>query len=134
MLYTIATEGAQQTDLGDRFQYNGSLSYRVTEPADEGEHSHAHAHDQVDHDHLSHGLAVDLVLELNGEWQAEENVAGITDPNSGGNVVYLSPGLRLTSKRLSGFVSVGMPIVSDLNGIQSEPSYRVVGGFVMGFN
>jgi hypothetical protein len=74
------------------------------------------------------------VLELNGEWQAKENFAGITDPNSGGNVVYLSPGLRLSSNRLSGFVSFGVPIVNDLNGIQSEPTYRVVSGLVLAFN
>jgi hypothetical protein len=134
VLYTVATEGAQQTDLGDQFQYNGSLSYRVTGPAGEGEHKHAHAHDQADHDHHSHGLTVDLVLELNGEWQAKENFAVITDPNSGGNVVYLSPGLRLSSNRLSGFVSFGVPIVNDLNGIQSEPTYRVVSGLVLAFN
>lgn len=134
VLYTAATEGTQQTDLGDRFQYNGSISYRATGPAGESEHEHAHTHNQADHDHYSHGLAVDLVLELNGQWQAKENIAGVTDPNSGGNVIYLSPGLRLTSNRLSGFVSVGVPIVHELDGIQSEPTYRVISGLVLAFN
>jgi hypothetical protein len=133
VLYTVATEGTQQTDLGDRFQYNGSLSYRVTGAAGAAEHRHAHAHNRARHEHPSYRLAVDLVLELNGEWQAKETISGVTDPNSGGNVVYLAPGLRLTSNRMSGFVSVGIPIVSDLNGLQSDPTYRLLGGVVMGF-
>ena len=29
VLYVLATEGAQDTDLGDRFQYNAALSYRL---------------------------------------------------------------------------------------------------------
>ena len=30
VLYVLATKGAQQTDLGDRFQYNAAISYRLT--------------------------------------------------------------------------------------------------------
>ena len=52
----------------------------------------------------SGGFAVDAVLEINGEWQA-----------------------------WSGFVSFGLPIVNDLNGEQSEPEYRLVGGIAVGF-
>ena len=29
------------------------------------------------------GFAVDAVLEINGEWQAKQDIAGETDPNSG---------------------------------------------------
>ena len=29
VLYTIATEGTQHTDLGDRFHYNGAVTYRL---------------------------------------------------------------------------------------------------------
>jgi hypothetical protein len=81
-----------------------------------------------------HGFEIDIVLELNGERQAREVISGATNPNSGGNVVYLSPGLRLTSSRTSGFLSFGIPIVNDLNGRQSEASYRVVGGLVLAFD
>jgi hypothetical protein len=38
------------------------------------------------------GPALDLVLELNGEWHDHQRIAGVNDPNSGGNVVFLSPG------------------------------------------
>jgi DNA-binding transcriptional MocR family regulator len=71
--------------------------------------------------------------ELNGEWQAKQNISGETDPNSGGNVVYLSPGMRIASSRWSGFATVGIPIINDLNGLQSEPTYRLFGGVLVGF-
>jgi hypothetical protein len=155
VLYTVAGEGAQQTDLGDRFQYNAALSYRLTghpggllgpmragalpEPRYHGgpkahAHDHEHDHDHADGPHAAaKGPALDLVLELNGEWHARETIAGVTDPNSGGNVVFLSPGLRLSYDRWSGFVSVGVPVVNELNGIQAEPDWRVLTGVAVGF-
>ncbi len=140
VLYTLATTGTQNTDLGDRFQYNFAVSYRLaslgsgaqpmfhgaTPHADDDGHQHAHAHAHA-------GLALDLVLELNGEWHAEQVTDGISDPNSGGNTIFLSPGLRLSEDKWSGFVSVGIPIVDDLNGIQSEPDWRVLIGGSLSF-
>jgi hypothetical protein len=139
VLYTIATEGTQHTDLGDRFHYNGAVTYRLKGGDAEVSHEvaahHSHPGQSHHHDHASSpkGLVIDAVLELNGEWQAKQNVSGETDPNSGGNVVFLSPGVRIASNRWSGFVTVGLPIVNDLNGLQSEPTYRLFGGVLVGF-
>jgi hypothetical protein len=66
---------------------------------------------------------------VNGEWSAKQEIGGVTDPDSGGNTVYLSPGVRVGAGRLSGFVSAGVPIANDLNGIQAEPDWRLLGGF-----
>ena len=98
VLYTVATEGTQNTDLGDRFQYNFAVSYRLTSGARQVSNGgHAHAHDGGhEHSHGNSGPALDLVLELNGEWQAEQETNDISDPNSGGNTLFLSPGLRLS--------------------------------------
>jgi hypothetical protein len=144
VLYTVATEGTQDTDLGDRFHYNGAVTYRLKGGDVRNASRAAMRHDQQGHDHNGHehahegttqstGLVVDAVLELNGEWQAKQNIDGATDPNSGGNVVYLSPGVRIASNTWSGFVTVGLPIVNDLNGLQSEPTYRLFGGVLVGF-
>jgi len=139
VLYTIASEGTQQTDLGDRFHYNGAVTYRLTGGDTETSHkaamNHSHHGHSHKHDHAlsPKGLVIDAVFELNGEWQAKQNISGETDPNSGGNVVYLSPGMRIASNRWSGFVSVGLPIINDLNGLQSEPTYRLFGGVLVGF-
>jgi hypothetical protein len=140
VLYTIATEGTQQTDLGDRFHYNGAATYRLMGGNAQGSHElgtpHSHHNEQRDHHEHSmstSGLVIDAVLELNGEWQAKQTISGARDPNSGGNVVFLSPGMRVASNGWSGFVTVGLPIVNDLNGLQSEPTYRLFGGVLVGF-
>jgi hypothetical protein len=41
--------------------------------------------------------------------------------------------MRIASNRWSGFVSVGLPIINDLNGLQSEPTYRLFAGVLVGF-
>ena len=75
----------------------------------------------------------DIAIEISGEWQAKQNIAGEIDPNSGGNVVFLSPGFRLTSNAWSGFVSIGLPVINDLNGVQSEPEYQLLSGLTAAF-
>jgi hypothetical protein len=156
-LYTLTGTGTQDTNLGDRFNYNAAVTYRLVGAApadplralanarahDTGPvHSHRHGHTAAtpaDHDH-DHGpeatrppWALDLILELNGEWHDKQLEAGVSDPNSGGNTVYLSPGVRLSVNNVSGFVSVGIPVVNNLNGLQSSPDYRVVAGISAGF-
>jgi Putative MetA-pathway of phenol degradation len=147
VLYVLVTEGTQNTDLGDRFLYNAGVSYRVVRGPSEaaapmklgalpnrmwhggpGTHQHSHAHQEN-----STGPSVDLVLELNGEWHAKQVESGVTDPNSGGNVLFLAPGLRFSKDNWSSFLSVGIPIINDLNGSQAEPEVRLMTGVSITF-
>jgi hypothetical protein len=160
VLYQFVNTGAQRTNLGDRFHYNAAISYRLFgspvqsaalgasvpvayahaapshKPARE---SRIHRHeDGTLHDHgpevpKAPGFALDAVLELNGEWHAKQVIAGEKDPNSGGNVVYLSPGVRVSGANLSGYASVGVPVVNEVNGLQAKPGYRVLSGFAFAF-
>ena len=127
VLYTFVTEGTQDTDLGDIFNYNLALSYRTTIP--EGGHDH--------HDHAHQAKIIDyidMVVELNGDSRQRVNIGGESEEHSGGHSLYLSPGLRVgLGHSVSLFTSVGIPIVNDLNGIQSEPDYRVIGGMSITF-
>ena len=85
----------------------------------------------ANHDHsdmMKTPYTLDLVLELNGEWHDKQRIAGIPDPNSGGTTVYLSPGVRVGFDRFSGFVSVGVPVLNQHNGVQSKPDFRVLTG------
>jgi hypothetical protein len=146
-LYTLGTRGAQDTDLGDRLQYGIAVSWRMLGEAHAAERMHAGVyvptHGRTDASHDTHvhpapprgpsGPALDLVLELNGEWHAHQTIAGVQDANSGGHVLYLAPGLRLSAQSWSGFVSVGVPVVNDLNGVQAEADWRVVTGVSVGF-
>jgi hypothetical protein len=116
LLYTIAGEGAQDTDLGDQFDYNFAYAYRISGTvADEEELlGPASTH------------AVDLVLELNGTWRDQEETDGETNPNSGVNIIYLSPGISITSAQgWFASLSLGVPVVTNVKGAQDEPDGRV---------
>jgi hypothetical protein len=143
-LYWLAGNGTQNTNLGDRFLFGAGMSYRLVGAVGSSkevelhefcmqaqnrmqEHCLYHAnHDHSDMKKTPYTL--DLVLELNGEWHDKQRIAGIADPNSGGTTLYLSPGVRFGFDRFSSFVTVGVPIVNQHNGIQSKPEYRVLTG------
>ena len=111
ILYTVATKGAQETDLGDLFNYDISLSYAV----------------------VSMPIVWDLILEANGEWKQKQKIEGVADDDSGGTVIFLSPGMRFSwGKTASVYLSAGFPITQDLNGNQNETSIRTLIGFSMG--
>ncbi len=67
------------------------------------------------------GSAIDLIAEINGRTADYDDAGGETDPNSGGTVVYFSPGLRL---RLGGALTlrgqVQIPALENLHGVQDE--------------
>jgi hypothetical protein len=151
VLYFAVGTGTQNTNLGDRFHYNAAISYRLFGPiASEAEaHAHSHAHNPSGTARTQRlaknplaapprtpvaQTALDLVLEINGEWHDYQRVGGVIDPNSGGNTVYLSPGVRVTHGQGTGFLSVGIPVVNDMNGLQSRADYRVLAGAAFSFD
>jgi hypothetical protein len=105
-LYSFATGGAQDTDLGDYLDYGAALSYRA----------------------FNGKMRWDLIMEANGKWQQRQEIGGVEDPNSGGNIIYLSPGTRLCWKRLSLYLSLGFPVLQDLNGVQTDVGFRILSG------
>jgi outer membrane putative beta-barrel porin/alpha-amylase len=129
MLTTFASQGAQETNLGTLFTYNASIAAKVAG-------GHEHHHEGVEggpgvkhHD----GVGADLILELNGEARTRQKIAGVRDPNSGGNLVYLSPGVRFGPERWSASFSFGVPILQNLNGTQHETDWRMLVGFGTSF-
>lgn len=87
---------AQEFHFGDVFRFNFGAQRTVTGP-------------------------VDAIGEINGRWADYDTHEGIPDPNSGGTVVYFSPGLRW---RIAPVVQlrgqVQFPVVEDLYGLQDE--------------
>jgi hypothetical protein len=139
LLYAIATKGSQETDLGDSLHFGVSIALRHT-PA----HSHSHGSSEthshtiapspapVHAEHRSR-ISFDFVLEANGEWRQKQSVSGIRDPNSGGTIMMLSPGVRVNFyDRYSAFFSAGIPVHQDLNGTQHETRHRLVVGISAG--
>lgn len=143
-LYYLISTGTQNTNLGDRFLFGTAVSYRLVGPV--GSAKEVELHDycmqprnqlqehclyHANHDHsdmMKTPYTLDLVLELNGEWHDKQRIAGVFDPNSGGTTVYLSPGLRVGFDRFSSFVSFGVPVINQHNGVQSKPDYRILTG------
>lgn len=122
VLYTVATKGAQQTDLGDVFDYNLAVSYAFGAPARNALFA------------TSNNAPWTAVLELNGTYRDYQKTSGLIDPNSGGNTLYISPGVRYSGgKNWNTALSFGVPIVNELNGYQTEADYRIVYRFVVAF-
>lgn len=102
-------------------------------------HDHAHDHGQepshAGHLHTSPPgtIALDVSLGLNGQWWGKQTIAGQTDDNTGGHVLYVSPGARLTVDRWAGFINVGIPVAKDLYGVQSQPSWLLSTGVAVQF-
>ncbi|MBI5665504.1 MAG: transporter [Nitrospirae bacterium] len=111
LLYTFATEGTQETDLGDLFNYDLAVSYTA----------------------LYKPVVLDLIVEANGEWKQKQEIDGVRDDNSGGTVIFISPGMRLSFfNNWTAYVSAGFPVAQDLNGEQNETDLRVLLGLGVG--
>ena len=134
LLYTHATKGTQDTDLGNILNYNIALSHRIFSASEHHHHNHeADEQEEDEHEEFSFEY-VDLILELNGDLRDEPHTNSIEDENHGGHLLYLSPGIKLgLGHHWTFYTSAGIPIVKVLNGIQSEPDYRIVGGFSYSF-
>lgn len=139
MLYVIATEGAQDTDLGDALQFGLAMSRRYT-PAHGGSHEsesvdedeHGPSHSGEEDGHHSH-ISFDFILEATGEWRQKQTVSGVRDPNSGGNTILLLPGIRANIyDHFAAFVSAGFPLIQNLYGTQHETQYSVILGISAG--
>ena len=122
VLLNLTTEGAQNTELGDAVFYNLAAVFALNrnEPVDDHHHGAAHAA----HPHLR----IDAMLEINGETRWKNEIAGVSEVNSGGTIVYLSPGVRASYGKVGGFISFGYPIVDDAKGVQTDVDFRLVGG------
>ncbi|WFU18548.1 transporter [Bradyrhizobium sp. CB3481] len=132
--------GTQNTNLGNRFLYNAALSYRVFGETTSEPHAHGprDAYAYAGHNHsmmatkaptvAAPHVALDALLEVNGEWHDKQRISGVSDPNSGGNTIFVSPGLRLTFDNWSSYVLVGIPVVNNYNGVQATPAWRTLVG------
>jgi hypothetical protein len=139
LLYAMATKGAQETDLGDALHFGMTVSLRHSpvpghSHGSSGTHSHAIGPSPAPvHDEHHGRISFDIVLEATGEWRQKQTVSGMRDPNSGGTVALLSPGVRVNVyDRISAFASAGIPVYQDLNGTQHETRHRFVLGISAG--
>jgi hypothetical protein len=70
-----------------------------------------------------------LALGVNGELRGQETEAGVRVPDSGGNTVYLSPGLQLVlAPHWVADLSYQYAVYHNLKGTQLGETYKVVSG------
>lgn len=63
------------------------------------------------------------LVELDGQYTEKQKIHSSTDPNSGGNIIYLTPSLWLSSKNLILQLGAGYPVIQHLLGDQKKNSY-----------
>jgi hypothetical protein len=109
VLYTLAGDGSQDSNLGDVLRVNAGWGWSPEARED--------------------AALWRWMLELNGQWHDRMVMGGATDANSGGVQLFLAPGVRVTwSSHVSWFASLGLPLVQNLDGAQSETSFRASTG------
>ncbi len=71
------------------------------------------------------GWIFDLMIEFNGTYAEKDRVHGITDFNSGGNSIFVTPSIWLSSKRWIFQWGIGFPILQNLKGHQDKIKYSI---------
>ena len=90
-------------DYGNRLGYNVALGYRLIPGV---------------YDRYPQPL-LNLYLELNGSEIGRTDVDGVVNPNSGGSLLFLSPGIQYVGgRRWLTEASVQLPLVDEPNGTQ----------------
>ncbi len=73
------------------------------------------------------------VLEGNLVWQDRNEIAGVEDPDSGGTVLYLTPGVQWVTKRTVLESAVQIPLIENLHGNALANDYVVILSFRVNF-
>jgi hypothetical protein len=66
------------------------------------------------------------MIEANGVYASKDTVKGRSDPNSGGNVVYLTPSLWASSEHIVLQLGAGGVLTQNLFGNQSKFTHQVL--------
>ena len=111
LLYNFRTE-ADGFAFGDSFRYNLSFGYRLLPVVYKVYPARNH---------------LNAYLELNGEYFRRDQANGTTIADSGGNVIYLSPGIQVIPGNFILEASLSLPVSQSLNGMQLKfrPGFRV---------
>lgn len=74
------------------------------------------------------------LLEVDGQYSQKNHFKGVTDANSGGNLIYLTPSLSFSTQRLILQAGVSFPLLQKPNGSQDLSRYDLVLSLVFTFN
>ncbi len=75
-----------------------------------------------------------VLVEIDGQYTYKNEVLGHSSPNSGGNVIALTPSLALISPHVMTQVGVGFPIVQQLYGMQKHMDFFIAAQLTWSIN
>jgi hypothetical protein len=129
-LYQLSTKGAQDTRLGDRLQGGIALSHHFgPRPHEHHEAVHNHHHgDELDEHHADeHHDSWDAFVELGGEWEGRQRIAGQIEQESGGKWAYVAPGARFNSAAgWSIGAALAIPVWQRIRASHPDNRYRLM--------
>jgi len=67
------------------------------------------------------------MVEATGQYSTRDTFDGVSDPDSGGNTVYVTPSLWASTKKWTFQLGVGLPVTQNLYGNQTRNKYLVIG-------
>ncbi len=65
------------------------------------------------------------LVEGDGQYSQRDRTSGVSDTNSGGNIIYVTPSLWASSKKWIFQLGVGVPVVQNIYGNQGKNAYLV---------
>ena len=126
-LYQVSTKGAQNTRLGNRLKGGIALSHRFgpTPHAHAPSHNHHHG-DELDEQHEQAQSSWDAFVELGGEWEGRQKIAGEVEEASGGEWAWIAPGVRFNAASgWSAAAALAVPVWQDIRPSHPDNAYRV---------
>jgi len=128
-LYQFSGKGAQNTRLGDRMQGGIALSHRFGGQSQAHRESHNHHHgDELDeHEEGPPKASWDAFVELAGEWEGRQKVAGEVEAESGGKWMYVAPGLRYNAASgWSASAGLALPVWQNIRVSHPDNRFRLI--------
>lgn len=104
----VLTTSHRGTKFGDQILYQFGLGSNIPSPS---------------------GWIFAWMVEFDGEYFWKNKIKDSLDPNSGGNVIYITPSLWVSSKNFIGQLGIGYPCVQHLFGDQSKKFLLIVFNF-----
>jgi hypothetical protein len=108
----VLTSSENKTKIGDQFLYQFGLGRNIPSPQ---------------------GWIYAWLVEIEGQYNKRNRIDGIIDKNSGGNVIYVTPSLWISSKEILIQFGIGFPINQNLFGDQRKFDYVLNLNFAWSF-
>lgn len=108
----LLTSSIDNSQLGNTLFYNGGIGHNIG---------------------YKPGFIVFGQVEVNGVWQSQDVFDGVVDPDTGGNVIFLSPELWLATKHMILQIGVALPIYQKLQGSQPAIESQISFAFTWTF-